>query len=237
MMPDMSQHHMQRPTPESFEAWNEQMSIKYNPDHYHDGANPLLRFIEGRRTRAILRGLSIKKTDRVLDIGCGAGNMLARIDAVRTGTDLADIMIERAKAKLGDTVELHKMAAEHMNFPDASFDKIICSEVIEHLLDPRLALMEINRLLRPNGLAAISIPNEDLIEKTKSALRRSGLSFLMKNEGETNLDETENEWHLQYASLQKFQEWNKDLLQIVQIMRIPFPFLPFRYVFICKKKI
>lgn len=227
---------MKKPTAETFEAWNEEMSKKYNPDHYHDGANPLLRFIEGRRTKAILRGLEIKSTDRLLDIGCGAGNMLKRIDAKRTGIDLSETMLQRSRTKLGDSVALEKMSAEKLHFPDGSFDKVICSEVIEHILDPRAALSEIERILAPGGKAAVSIPNEDLIENTKRILRKSGLKILMKNKGETNLDDVENEWHLHHGSLKRFREWNVGLLPIVKTVAIPFWWLPFRYVFILEKK-
>lgn len=225
-----------RPTPETFESWNEEMSRKYNPDHYHSGSNMLLRFIEGRRTAMIMQGLAIRPSDRVLDIGCGAGNMLQAIDAVRTGVDLSDIMLERSRAKLGASVTLRKMSAESLDFPDASFDKIICSEVIEHILDPRKALMEIQRVLAPGGLAAVSIPNESLIEKTKSILRKSGLSMLMNNEGETNLDDVENEWHLHRASRTVFNEWNAGLMRVVKAKGVPFGWLPFRFVFLLTKE-
>ncbi len=223
------------PTDETFEAWNEQMSRKYNPDHYHKSRNPLLRLIEGRRTRAIIRSLSIKPDDRVLDIGCGAGNMLSLIRAHRTGVDLSDTMLIRAKANLSESVTLRKMSADRLDFPDHSFDKIICSEVIEHVLHPRTVLQEISRVLTPDGLAAVSIPNEALIEKTKSILQHSGLSILMKNKGHTNLDDVENEWHLHRGSRPLFEEWNGGILRILRVIPVPFVWAPFRYVFLLRK--
>lgn len=223
------------PTAETFEQWNEEMSKKYNPDRYHTSMNPLLRYIEGKRTKKLIRGLDIHATDRLLDIGCGAGNILETINAVRTGIDLSDTMLTLARARLGTAVRLEKMSAEKLLFPDASFDKVLCSEVIEHVLNPRAVLLEIQRVLAPGGIAAISIPNEDLIEKTKANLRAWGFGFLMANEGQTNLSEVVNEWHLHRGSKKVFSEWNAGILHTERVIPVPFPFLPFRYVFILKK--
>jgi len=211
------------------------MSRKYNPDHYHNSTNVLLRFIEGRRTWAIINALHIDEHEDVLDIGCGAGNMLEKIPGMRTGIDLSDTMIERSRNKLGDDVTLLKMSAENLQFEDESFDKIICSEVIEHVLHPQKVLKEIARTLRPGGLAAVSIPNERLIARTKWLLQHSGLRFLMKNQGETNVEDVDNEWHLHQGSMQLFEQWNRGLLPIVRTDKIPFHLLPFRYVFLLAK--
>lgn len=226
---------MQHPTLATFEAWNEEMSRKYNPDNYHNSSNPLLRFIVHRRTKAILSALSIQKNDRVLDIGCGAGNMLEHIDAHRTGIDLSPTMLERARAKIGNDVDLEKMSATALDFPDASFDKVICSEVIEHVLDPNAVLSEIARVLRPGGLAALSIPNESLLIGTKSLLIFCNLKVLMRNDGQTNVEDVDNEWHLHHASLSLFRSWEKSGLRTLRTLRIPFFFLPFHYVFLLTK--
>lgn len=211
------------------------MSRKYNPDQYHNSKNPLLYFIEKRRTNCILRLLDIQPSDTVLDIGCGAGNMLERIRAKRTGIDLSETMLLRSTKRLGNDVVLQKMSAEALTFDPSTFDKIICSEVIEHILSPEKALSEIARVLKPGGLAAISIPNEALLEQTKKMLRACGLKILMKNDGETNVEDVENEWHLHQASLKKFTSWNTELTTVCR-RNVPFFWLPFRYVFLLKKE-
>ena len=43
-------------------------------------------------------------------------------------------------------------------FPDATFDRVICSEVLEHIPDDRGAMREILRVLRPGGTAAVTVP-------------------------------------------------------------------------------
>jgi ubiquinone/menaquinone biosynthesis C-methylase UbiE len=49
---------------------------------------------------------------------------------------------------------------ERLPFPDTSFDTIICSEVLEHMEVPSVLIREIERLLKPGGLACITVPNE-----------------------------------------------------------------------------
>ena len=45
-----------------------------------------------------------------------------------------------------------------MPFPDASFDKVIASEILEHVPRDRHAMAEISRILRPGGVAAVTVP-------------------------------------------------------------------------------
>ena len=48
--------------------------------------------------------------------------------------------------------------ALNLPFPDNHFTHIICSEVLEHLVDYKKALIEINRVLKPGGTLAVSVP-------------------------------------------------------------------------------
>ncbi len=48
--------------------------------------------------------------------------------------------------------------ALRLPFPDATFDRVICAEVLEHVPDDRGAMAEIARVLRPGGSAAVTVP-------------------------------------------------------------------------------
>ena len=48
--------------------------------------------------------------------------------------------------------------ALHLPFPAEFFDRIICSEVLEHVRDPGQALAELSRVLKQGGLVALSVP-------------------------------------------------------------------------------
>lgn len=60
----------------SFRRWNEIVARKYDPEMFHRHPNRLVRWIEARRVRAIIRLLATRLTDGVLEVGCGAGNIL-----------------------------------------------------------------------------------------------------------------------------------------------------------------
>lgn len=115
-----------------------------------------------RRARAMLEYLELRDGDRVLDGGCGMGFYLMAMSRLRAlemyGLDtdrsrLAWARSENVGAVLvqGDLYELP--------FPDGFFDKVLLSEVLEHLPDDVSALRELARVLRPGGVLAISVPH------------------------------------------------------------------------------
>jgi SAM-dependent methyltransferase len=107
--------------------------------------------------------------DRVLDLGCGEGrhciNAYLHEKVVSIGIDLnfCDLQTTMQKftpfASLGrGEFYLQQVNANQLPFADASIDKIICSEVLEHIDDYKAVLHEIKRVLKPNGILAISVP-------------------------------------------------------------------------------
>jgi ubiquinone/menaquinone biosynthesis C-methylase UbiE len=115
----------------------------------------------------------LERGDRVLDLGCGEGRhviaayLAAEVDAV--GVDLSFTDLKSAQHKARDFVVeaddpenrslgLASADALRLPFADNSFDKVICSEVLEHIPDYRAALTEIRRVLKPGGLLCASVP-------------------------------------------------------------------------------
>ena len=115
--------------------------------------------------------------DRVLDLGCGEGRhvisayLAAAVDAV--GVDLRHDDLLTTRERLREIVQsqpaeqpsppgtgfiLSSASALALPFADNSFDKVICSEVLEHIPDYRAALLEIDRVLKPGGLFCASVP-------------------------------------------------------------------------------
>jgi SAM-dependent methyltransferase len=94
----------------------------------------------------------------ILDIGCGTGGnlpLLSRFGPV-TGLDISDEALRFCQNK--GFQKLIKGSAEQMPFPDNSFDLAGCFDVLEHLDNDSAAIGEIQRLLRPGGLALIAVP-------------------------------------------------------------------------------
>ena len=110
---------------------------------------------------------------RVLDLGCGAGRHA--FEALRRGADVVAFDQDAAELenvagmfaamdKAGEvppeaTAETVTGDALAMPFPDASFDRVIAAEVLEHIPDDMAAMREIHRVLKPGALAAVTVPS------------------------------------------------------------------------------
>src|SRR4249920_1687323 len=108
---------------------------------------PLLRAYGIR----MLDELPLEGAARVLDLGCGVGQLLPDIraraaDAFVVGIDLTEGMLRRAA---GSSVAV--MDGTRLGFADASFDAVVSCFVLFHFPDPRAALEGVRRVLRPGG--------------------------------------------------------------------------------------
>jgi SAM-dependent methyltransferase len=114
--------------------------------------------------RRILEAARITSEDRILDFGCGIGNILIALAArmpfreALVGTDIAPALIEIgkkevARAGLGGRIDLHVAPATHLPFPDGRFDVVLTSHVIKHLDEVGIAsaFREVARVLAPGG--------------------------------------------------------------------------------------
>ena len=226
--------------PEEFKAWNEKMVKKYDPDSFHHHHNPLIRFIESKRLRSIFKMMDIEKDDLVIEIGCGAGNIIEKAPSGELfGTDISPSILSKAKHKLNQKVHLFLADAQNLPCKDQVFTRVICSEVLEHILDPSTALNEIARILKIQGIAIISIPNESLINRMKSIVIRLGIFkwlFQKKGDYQEMPERMEDEWHLHTFTLEEWFQLFGKRFKATRLKKIPFPGLPLRYV-VCLKKI
>ena len=104
---------------------------------------------------------------RALDVGCGSGRLL--LDLQRrgfevTGVDYSPAMVEASRSLLlragsSPLPDLSVGDIERLEFPDASFDLVVAAGVIEYLPSDDRALSEIRRVLKPGGVAIVSVRN------------------------------------------------------------------------------
>jgi ubiquinone/menaquinone biosynthesis C-methylase UbiE len=230
-----------KPTPESFEEWNEVHALKHDLDKFYNHPNRIFRYIENKRIKVLIEFGDINENDKVLEVGCGIGNILERIKIGRLyGADISSVQIERAKKRLGNKVTLVKAPGESLPFDDKFFDRIICTEVFEHVLKPELVIAEMKRVLKDEGIISLSIPNEKLINFTKSVILGSGLRRILEpKESNWDLSSKNNldEWHLHEYSLNLIKDQVNKLFDITKIKRIPNYIVPFRYVLMLRKNI
>ncbi|HEX3526605.1 MAG TPA: class I SAM-dependent methyltransferase [Thermoanaerobaculia bacterium] len=111
--------------------------------------------------RATLDRLSLRNSDRVLDVGCGTGALLDRLaqdhPAARlTGVDPVPEMLANARRKVPPEVELREGWAERLPFEDERFDVVVSCNVFHYVREPVVALREMARVLAPGGRLIIT---------------------------------------------------------------------------------
>jgi len=97
----------------------------------------------------------------LLDCGCGAGVLLTHIHKMNrfkelSGSDFSEEAVLLAKMKGHDVFQADLTKIE--TFSGKKFDVIICSEVIEHIMDDNLALNNLYKLLLPQGRLLVTVP-------------------------------------------------------------------------------
>jgi SAM-dependent methyltransferase len=124
------------------------------------------------RLEAVRDLLDPQPDDRVLDLGCAAGaitHYLSTFGAEPVGIDFEPLAIERAR-ELFPGLRFEVADATQLPFADASFDKAVAADFVEHIEDDTFVAMctELRRVLVPGGLFAIYAPNpRHLIERMK----------------------------------------------------------------------
>jgi SAM-dependent methyltransferase len=135
----------------------------YQREHYrHVTVYPALRI----RLRYILDMFDADGT-RVLDVGCGPGELLVELldrGCMVSGADISAGMLELARSRTAshpgrDSLDLRITDLESLDYACGAFDAVICAGVIEYLDTDTAALAEINRVLAPGGRLIISVRN------------------------------------------------------------------------------
>lgn len=122
-------------------------------------------------TTVDFRRLHLRPGQRVLDLGCGEGRhaITAWLEAPVhvVGLDLSARDLATAAGRAGDfpappgadrSLTFLRGSGLTLPFADASFDCVICAEVLEHIPDYQRVLDEIRRVLKPGGVLAVSVP-------------------------------------------------------------------------------
>ncbi len=147
-------------TPQTFELLRDDQALASGRNEYEDGA----RFF-GHFQGAL--GYGDLRDQVVLDLGCGYGGrtvFYARDCGARQveGIEISARMVERCEhfaAEMNVANVAFRIAfAEDLPFPEGQFDTVVSYDVLEHVSDPRIALSEISRVLKPGGTAWLVFP-------------------------------------------------------------------------------
>lgn len=138
------------------------------PDYYQKGIenNLLQRFWHYQKLKNVCEMID-NNPKAVLDVGCASGWLLFEIaknypKAQCTGIDVYKKALEYA-SKAYKKIKFIEADAHKLPFSDQSFDLIICTEVLEHVQDPKGVLQEIKRVLKPGGVVIAEMDTNNLL--------------------------------------------------------------------------
>ncbi|MBN1562093.1 class I SAM-dependent methyltransferase [candidate division KSB1 bacterium] len=116
------------------------------------------RTLRGRLRKRFICAWLKKQSGSLLEIGTNRGMYLQHYDGVRVGVDLSRTALQRARR---DTLLYYVVAdAERLHcFKPRSFDRVLCSELLEHCFHPQAVFESIYHVLKTDGCALLTTPN------------------------------------------------------------------------------
>lgn len=108
----------------------------------------------------VLATARVQEGERVLDAGCGTGNLLCAVGpgARRSGVDASEAMLRRAARRCPEARLERADLAGSLPFPDGSFDVVLSSNVLYAVPEPEDTLRELFRVVRPGGRLVLATP-------------------------------------------------------------------------------
>lgn len=110
----------------------------------------------------ILDLLNVQPGGRLLDVGCGLGytlDLATKRGLKAVGVDISQVALKQAQKENRWKPQVLIGEAECLPLPEHTFDYVIVLGSLEHFINPAQAVREISRLLKPNGKAALLVPN------------------------------------------------------------------------------
>lgn len=113
----------------------------------------------------VLTAIAPTPGEKVLDAGCGTGRYsfaCSQSGASVVGVDNSGAMLRIAQSKSDEVAFLRADLTRHLPFPNATFDKVNCAQVLKHLPSMALTMREFARVLRPDGRLVFSVTQPDM---------------------------------------------------------------------------
>jgi 2-polyprenyl-3-methyl-5-hydroxy-6-metoxy-1,4-benzoquinol methylase len=136
----------------------ERFAISMYKLFFGPGGNPLkkLLFLPFKH---LLRGTHIVPGKRILDVGCGNGAFLSKMQAAGMDAYGVEFSPDGAKEAQRRGLKVKQGTLEQQKYPSRHFDVITLNHVFEHVPDPVGTLRELKRILKPGGRIIMAVPN------------------------------------------------------------------------------
>jgi 2-polyprenyl-3-methyl-5-hydroxy-6-metoxy-1,4-benzoquinol methylase len=216
------------------ELLNDRLALEHSIDDYYYRSPFFVRWVEEQRLRIIREMIAEDPSHRILEIGSGGGHVLRMFKRAKlTAVDVSDVFLQTAKKNLaGYGVEFIKGEIDKLGLPPGQFDRIICTEVLEHTKDPEAILREIVRLLKPSGRAVITVPNDPLINTLKALVRKTPIGWVFGSRVNWGGDI----YHLHIWKPAEFRSLLERFFDVEEHRSAPNEWLPLRSCFRCRLK-
>jgi 2-polyprenyl-3-methyl-5-hydroxy-6-metoxy-1,4-benzoquinol methylase len=110
------------------------------------------------------------------------------------------------------------------------YDRVICTEVLEHTVSPGAVLDAIGRMLAPGGRAVITVPNDPLINGLKRAVRVTPVGWVIRDRIDWGGDDN----HLHRWTPSQFLSLLEGRFRVLARKSAPFDWVPIRPCFLCE---
>jgi 2-polyprenyl-3-methyl-5-hydroxy-6-metoxy-1,4-benzoquinol methylase len=148
---------------------SEKPELKFDEEYFHSARYARVSFARfsqywwSNRYYALLASRHGPKSGKVLEVGCGLGHLLQRLDGPYEvyGVDVNEWALERARANVPNGQFAKENAEDLSRYADGSFQIVIAKHVVEHLPHPEEAILEMGRVLAPGGMLLMGTPNTD----------------------------------------------------------------------------
>jgi 2-polyprenyl-3-methyl-5-hydroxy-6-metoxy-1,4-benzoquinol methylase len=213
------------------EALNDRLAREHPIEDYYARAPLPLRLVERRRLAIIRDFVGDADGLEVAEVGSGGGHVLRMFPRARlTAIDVSGEYLAIAERNLaGYDVRFLKGEIDKMDLAGVSFDRVICTEVLEHVVDPEAVLGALARLVRPVGVAVVTVPNDPLIMRLKGVVAHRPLRWLTRDRFEWGGDD----FHLHRWTPHEFEDLLSRHLRVVEHRNAPMRLLPLRACFRC----
>lgn len=200
---------------------NDELAVEHPGDAYYRTAAWPIRLVERRRLAIIRQMVGGAAGLTILEVGCGSGHVLRLFpDARLTGVDVSAEALAAARRNLAGyqvRLVLGDGGAVH-----GRYDRVICSEVLEHVPEPERILAAIAAQIAPGGCAVITVPNERVIRAVKTPLR----PFM-------RVDWGGDDFHVNRWTPAEFERLVERHLRVERRAYAPSRFLPVRACYRC----